>query len=84
MFIHGAEGGDHHAEGDDGEKQKVLDGGYNEEMRPELRHPVGLAAGAAVGVAVGEQVPMYGELEPDETAREDGKSGKDGRLAPYL
>ena len=52
MFIHGADGGDNHAEGDDGEEQHVLDGANDEKVQPELRYPVGLAAGAAVGVAI--------------------------------
>ena len=83
-FIHDDECGHEDAEGDDGEEQEALHGADDEEVGPELHHPVRLEAGAAVGVAVGEQVPVYGELEPDETARQAGRDGEQGRLAPYL
>ena len=84
MFIHGAERGYDHAEGDDGEKEQTLDEGYDEEMRPELRYPVPLKTRAAVGAAVGEHVPLDGELKPNDAADQACKEGENGSLAPDL
>ena len=71
MFVHGAERGHDHAEGDDGEKQKVLDGGYNEEMRPELRHPVFILSRYTSAETIGES-DVHGELKPDNLSDDGG------------
>ena len=70
-FIHGEERGHDHAERDDGEQQKVLDGADDEVVLPEGVHPVGFLSGAAHGEAVSE-ADVHGELEPDDLSDDSG------------
>ena len=46
----------HHAEGDDGKEQKVLDGADDKEVQPERVHPVGLAQGGGTDLTTPDKL----------------------------
>ena len=60
-FVHGADGGDDYAEGDDNQQQHVLDGADDEEVQPEGVYPVRFLTSAAHSEAVSE-ANIHGEL----------------------
>ena len=80
-FIHGAECGDDHAEGDDGEQDGVLDDADNKVMQPEGVHPVRLLTRTRHGKARGK-TDVDGKLEPDNPADDTGDKRQQGGLSP--
>ena len=75
MFVHGAERGDDHAEGDDNQQQHVLDGADNEEVQTEGVYPVFILSRYTSAETIGKS-DVHGELKPDGLSDDSGNESQ--------
>ena len=80
-FVHGDDCGHDHAEGDDYQKEDVLDDADDEVMQPEGVHPVGFLTRTRHGKALGK-TDVHSKLEPNNPADDTGDKRQQGGLAP--